>query len=134
MLEPGQVLKLRVEDTTPPKIKYLVIVGCTQDEITIATVFINSNVNIYIAYNAVLQAAHLPILAAEHSFLRYDSHVDCTQIAKRPYAAIEQHVNAQPSTIVGRVTPTLLDEILTALRHSTLIKGKDKKKLGLYDR
>lgn len=45
-LKVGSIIKLLVLDTIPPKTKYLIIVGLDKENISFATVFINSVVNI----------------------------------------------------------------------------------------
>jgi len=64
--------------TIPPKNKY-VLIACLED-INAWCFFINSEVNQFIKKRPALYPCMVPIKAAEHSFLRYDSWIDCSSI------------------------------------------------------
>ncbi|MGB0862194.1 MAG: hypothetical protein ACPGXZ_04715, partial [Saprospiraceae bacterium] len=41
----GSVIKYFVKDTTPPKYKRMIVIGHSKDEITLATIYLNSELN-----------------------------------------------------------------------------------------
>lgn len=79
----GAVLRLFVEDTDPPKVKYFIVVGLTQDGISLASVYINSEVNMIMNYSLELRALHLPLSTDDCNLLDHDSFVDCSRLVIR---------------------------------------------------
>lgn len=54
----GAVLRMMVIDTNPPKIKRFIIVGESDDSLTLASVYINTELNIKVNYNMDLRCQH----------------------------------------------------------------------------
>jgi len=76
-LQPGSVLYLFCEFTTPPKHKYLVLLHRDQRPLFFV---INSRVNAYILHRPWLAQSQVLIPAASHSFLDHDSIIDCSNV------------------------------------------------------
>lgn len=55
-LKIGTVLRLSVKDTNPPKIKRFIVVGKTIDGLSLASVYINSQINLKVNWNIELQS------------------------------------------------------------------------------
>lgn len=47
----GTVLRMMVKGTTPPKVKRFIIVGESADSLTLASVYINTELNMKVNYN-----------------------------------------------------------------------------------
>ena len=62
MVNVGDVLYLFVEDTDPPKKKYFFVLGVTEDEISLASFFVNSEINFNVNRNAVLVKYNIEFL------------------------------------------------------------------------
>lgn len=131
-LSVGTVLKLRVKDTNPPKEKRLIVVGFTDDNLFLATIFINSRVNPNLNLPKELQELHLHFKAEEREYLEWDSFVDCSQIAPRNYSEIAEAIENRPESIIGNVSQADLEEINEKIISAPTIKGKIKKRFGFY--
>jgi hypothetical protein len=129
----GAVLRLFVEDTNPPKVKYFIVVGLTQDGISLASVYINSEVNMIMNYSQELRALHLPLSADDCNFLDHDSYVDCSRLVIRDRERIYQDLLNCPEAFVGTLSQNQLTTIRNHIIGAKTIKGKIKKKFALYD-
>ena len=67
-LKPGSVLRLFVKDTNPPKTKRFIIVGISTDEVSLASVYINSNLNKKTAWSIGLESLNIFFEKAGHPF------------------------------------------------------------------
>ena len=131
-LKPGVVLKAFVKDTTPPKYKYLIVVGRSDESLCIATVFVNSNINKNVFREAHLQRMHVSILPTDLSSLSYESFVDCTSIEVRDSGDLVKRLNEGKSARVdGAVKESKFLEIMSALRESKTISRRDKRAYGI---
>ncbi len=71
-LQIGSVLKLHVKETNPPKEKRFIVVGKTIDGISLATVYINSEINPFINFSPELQQLHCFFEANGREYLDQD--------------------------------------------------------------
>lgn len=79
LLDVGDVIRMFVEDVSPPKVKYCIVVGKTSQEV--ATIFINSRLRF--ADLEELQGLQCPLSVSDCPFLKYDSYADCSDIRER---------------------------------------------------
>jgi len=133
MIDIGTVIKLHVTDTTPPKTKYFIIVGFSNDKVSLAAIYINSNINENVNYCDTLKQLQIIVPQNDHSFLKWDSYADCSKINEKNRSDIERACNEKSDICVGCIVPEKLTEIITTIRHATTIKGKVKNKFGFYD-
>ncbi len=131
-LESGIVIKLHVKDTTPPKEKRLIIVGITEDRLILATVYINSEINLKVNWAVELKEQHLFFESKGRSWLDWDSYVDCSKITPRDHNEIESAIKLKPEAIIGKLSHEDLEVIKQKISTSPTIKGKHKKKFGFY--
>jgi len=131
-LEVGSVLKLYVKDTTPPKEKRFIIVGEKIDGLCLATVYINSDINEKINYTPELKELHLPFQARGRAYLDHDSFVDCSEFVIRERNEIEFAIKNRPGVVIGKLCDMDLATVKNKIINSPKIKGKDKKRYGLY--
>lgn len=129
----GSVLRLKVHDTFPPKIKVFIIIGQTIDGFSLATLYVNSNVNININFSKELANLQIPISIKEYNFLDHDSFVDCSKLMMKDRAEIEQIISNRPEAFVDDLSEDQIKYFREIIRKSTTIKGKLKKKFGFYD-
>ena len=130
-LKIGAVLRFFVPDTKPPKIKYLAIVGIDNEQYLLATIFINSEVNINVLNSPELRALQL-LLAKQHcTFLDHDSYADCSKVQERNLTEIHDKLTETPGTHVGELNSLLLQEAIALLKGAKSISPKIKKKYGL---
>lgn len=129
----GSVLRLMVDDTTPPKVKFFIVVGQAADGISLASVYINTAVNPNVNWALELKQLHIPILQKDYPFLTHDSFVDCSKLIERDQGALQQTVNNRPNAHVGLLSSEQLKVYLEVLVNSPTIKGKTKKRFGFYN-
>lgn len=129
----GAVLRLFVEDTNPPKVKFFIVIGMTDDRVSLASLYINSEVNMIKNYSQELIDLHLPLLTNDCDFLDHDSFVDCSQLQERNREHIYQNILNSPGAFVGTLKPEQLVTIKNRVISAKTIKGKIKKKFGFYD-
>lgn len=129
----GSVIFEFVYNTHPPKEKYYIIVGQSEDKIALATVFINTSINQYFRSKPDLLKLHLPLHAADYPFLKWDSHVDCTDIQERRTEDVAKCINSATGRngYCATISDTELNNILIALDASRLMSPIKKKKFGI---
>lgn len=131
-IETGTVLRLAVKDTNPPKIKMFIVVGKTIDGLTLASTYINSDINKNINWCIELKNLQIPISEKDYDFLNWDSYVDCSKMISRNTSEITSIIQKNPGAAIGKIKPEDLEAILETLRNAPTIKGKIKKKFGLF--
>ena len=132
-LSAGTVLKLFVTDTNPPKTKRFIIVGFDDDKVRLAYVYINTGINRNFAWSIELECLHLKLEARGRAYLDHDSWVDCSDIIIKETSEILDLVNKRTEAITGHLNNEDFRDIITLLRSSPKIKGKIKKRFGLYE-
>lgn len=133
-LKVGTVLKLKVFDTYPPKEKRFIIVGKDEEEIHLAAVYINSEINRVCNFSQELIDLQLYLKANDREYLDHDSYVDCARLYIKEKNLIHQSILHSPATIIGQVSETDLFSIRTKIIKAKTIKGKIKKKFGIFDK
>ncbi|MFZ4526222.1 MAG: hypothetical protein ACOYOE_11945 [Chlorobium sp.] len=131
-LKIGSVLKLHVKDTNPPKEKRFIVVGKTIDGICLATVYINSSMNKNVHYSEELQKLQLFLEADGREYLDHDSYVDCSTLYIKQYPALLHDFSSKPEALIGVLRDEDLLNVRNTIISSPKIKGKDKKRYGLY--
>ena len=129
----GSIIFEFVTDTHPPKDKYYIIIGFTNDKIALGTVFVNSVINPNLFRTQYLRDLHIPLLQSEYPFLKYDSFIDCSNIQERPYANVRECINGINNKYgyIGSVDLLKMDEILKTLDNAHTIPVNIKRKFGL---
>ncbi|SDD49988.1 hypothetical protein SAMN04487996_101174 [Dyadobacter soli] len=129
----GTVLRMMVKDTNPPKIKRFIIVGESEDCLTLASVYINTELNMKVNYNLDLQCQHIEFQAAGRDYLDHTSFVDCSKLKIIERAELSTIIQNRPAVIIGRLNQDDFEVVRRQLCCSPTIKGKIKKRYGLYD-
>ena len=124
-IELGKTLLIEIPNFNISYKKYLIIVAT--NELYIAGVVINTEVNLNVAWSEKVKNLHLLIKQQDHSFLKYDSFVDCSKLHKRLIAEICNAIKENPSMVVGNVTDSFLRELQITITNAKTISIKDKK-------
>lgn len=132
-LKVGTVLKLFVNDTTPPKEKRFIIVGFTEDKFSLASLYINTEVNTNINWSQEQQALQLELSSNSREYLDWTSYVDCSKFNIRETQEIKKAIQSRPEAIIGEVSAKDLELIITTIRHASTINGKYKKRYGIFN-
>jgi hypothetical protein len=130
-IEVGSVLKYFVEDTTPPKYKRMIVIGITQDKITVATLYINSELNINVFKNKRMQALQIPIKKENRAYLEHDSYVDCSFLHIKQVGKLEEEFKSHRLESLGKISTEDLDLIKGTLISASTISIQQKKEFGL---
>jgi hypothetical protein len=129
----GTVIKLYVSDTKPPKEKRFIIIGFTEDKLTLASIYINSEINTKINWSIEQQALQVELDAIGRGYLSKKSYVDCSKFIARDASDIKEKLLKRPEAIIGNLSKPDLELILNTLKGATTINGKLKKRYGIYD-
>lgn len=133
MVTVGDVLKLFVEETNPPKTKYFFVLGATADHISIASFYVNSKINLNVNNNPVLVKYNIEIKPEHYPFLDHISYVDCTKMVIRNKTEFDEIVSKRPEAIVYKLTEEQLQFFRSVVKEAPTFKGKVKKSFGFYD-
>lgn len=128
---PGMVFLTWDIHTTPPKEKIHIIVAINSEEAMIATVRINSKLNINVYRDLDSQLHCISLKANDCDFLNHNSVVDCNIITKYPLKKISQLLSKETNRIKGAISEDLLKDIKLRLASARGITPNDKAKFGL---
>ena len=134
MVKVGDVLFLFVDDTTPPKKKYFFVLGESEGQISLASFYVNSDINLNIHNNPVLVKFNIELLPADYPFLHHKSYLDCTKMIIRDKSEYDDIVKVRPEAIVYTLTSEQLEFFRKIIREVPTIKGKIIKKFVFYER
>ena len=126
----GNALLIKVPDFTITYDKYIIVVAKDDNEISIAYVVINSEVNLNVAYNSYLKSLHLKIDKKNHPFLKKDSFVDCSKLREFPIQTVVDFLIKNPERAVGNVSSSVLKAIHIKVSSASTIEPFMKKKFG----
>lgn len=126
----GKALFIEIPEFQISHKKYWVIVSINTPRTFIAGVVINTEINTNVAYNQYLQSQHILIKQCDHSFLDYDSYVDCSKLQKRPFREVYKAIVENPNIVVGNVTDEMLRQIHLKIKCSKTISKKERKEFG----
>lgn len=129
----GTVIRAFVTVTNPPKEKRFIVVGFHENKIDLASVLINTDINPTFNYNSELVLHHLLFESQNREYLDYDSYVDCSDIKHLNREEINRKINKNPSIVIGHVQKQDMDKIMLQILHSRIIKGKVKRRCGIFD-
>lgn len=115
-LKVGAVIKVAVPDTTPPKIKILIVVGIESGKALLATVFVNTDINPNVLNTPELQKLQFALKLDNCPYLSYDSFADCSKMRERNYQDIFNLIKESPSRHLGRLNDDDLKRILALIK------------------
>lgn len=131
-LSRGDIIHFYDLETTPSKNKFMVVVGIHENELHLATVYINSNINLK-ALPIEMQALNILIKKKDYPFLSHDSYVDCSKITLRNIEELNALFTTNDISIHGTLNKQDLGQIILNLISNRTIKGKDKRRLGFFN-
>lgn len=130
-LQVGMVLRTYVTDTKPPKTKYFIIIGISQDRVALGVVYINSEINPNLFSKPELKQLHIPMSPDERELVEYDCFIDCSKIYEKPLESISQLLKENPSCDRGMLNSVELGRVQEKIYSASTISPRDKKKFGL---
>ena len=112
--------------------KYFIVAAIPYDKRQIATVFINSGINLNVLRTPELQALQIEINPVDYPvFLTHRSYIDCSKIVERDFTVIENYLLARPECELGILSHEHLQKVIDYLSDADSISPKTKRRFGL---
>jgi len=120
-LTPGTIVLLQVTfpQTRETKEKFLVYAGSDGDHCYFV---VNSKIHRLIEKNPDLLRCQVVIDAANHPFLKHDSHVACHEALRLPAEDVYAALCDDLSRIKGTISAAVRDQIISAVKHAVTIE------------
>ena len=120
---PGDVVRLFLHVTKPPKIKRCVVACLEPSPILL---LINSEINALLLKNEELRALQVLIDTANHDFMSRDSWIDCSQQFGYPVEWLRREIQNDPRQLLGTISETTRREIIACVTNSRILSPKKK--------
>jgi len=130
-IKPGTVLRTYVDDTTPPKIKLFVVLAVNETLASVASLYINSEVNPNLFHTEELKSLHLPVSSSAYRFLSHDSFIDCSDLREKNLLTLQGVIRNDLDVLLGELSAEDFASALHAVVHAKTISAKLKRKFGL---
>ncbi len=130
-IEPGSVFRIHVDTTTPPKVKRLVVLAISGDNICVGYLFINSQINPNYFSTARLRALHISLLASEQDYLDHDSYLDCSDIKNMNFNELKDIISQNPQQYIGKLSNTDIETAKNIVKNAPTISKTQKEKYNL---
>lgn len=117
----GSILRIRVLDTNPPKIKYIVIVAIDGNTATYATIFINTDVNMRVLNTDELLNLQIELTPETCPAVEHVCYADCSKIAERNVNDIIALVARNADCHRGNLSKEQKEAILEKLKSASTI-------------
>lgn len=118
-LQPGMVVKFvaKMDDQAFHE-KRFVILHVSDETFTCV---INSEISRFIAEREHMAICQVPIDQASHSFMSWDSHIDCSRVRKYTKAEILGQLQKNPDWVMGMTSTAVLSQMAEAIGRSKLV-------------
>lgn len=103
----------------------------TDDEVTIAAVYLNSELNTNIFRNKKMQALQIPLKEDGREYLEHDSYVDCSFLHVKQIEKLNEEFKQDRLESLGQTSKEDFDLIKGTLISADTISIKQKKQYGL---
>lgn len=131
-LKRGAVFKIASTQTTPPKLKRIVILGIHQGLAVVGYLFINSEINENVFPTPYLKSLHLPLTAtADRQYVEHDSFLDCSHIYEQNLHDLKDKIMTTMDSYLGQIAASDLSQILHLVATARTISPKLKKRYGI---
>ena len=124
----GTVIK--IYDKVAEKEKWHLIVGISDDEVMMASVRINSEINPD-CVPASLRRYHFFITKKDNAFLAHDSYVDCSKLITRKKKDFVDCIMNNTKALMGNLQENKLNHIRATIADCHVVAAKMKKLFGL---
>lgn len=127
-LKAGSILYLHVNFTTPPKLKYVVVVHVDGDDHLLLVFLINSIIHPLVERNPYRRACQKPIRKSDYSFLLNEvSYLNCDQLFDDlDYDETIDFLVAHPDNHLGYLLDSEINEVIQAVNAAQTIAEYDK--------
>ena len=126
----GSVFLIDIEEFNILHSKYIIIVSENDDEFLYAFVVVNSKINENYFPTDYLKSLHIKIKEEHHSFLKYDSYADCSNILEIKKEKLKGLLKQKPDLKKGKISESILASIHYTITMAKTITKAVKKKFG----
>jgi hypothetical protein len=128
-LKPGMVIKMRqtMDDGAIHEKRFVVVVV---NENTV-TFVINTAISAFLQSRPALLKCQVVMPVADHTFMRHDSHIDCSRTRTYATREVVSELVAQPDWVLGSISDMLRADILAAIKFSPVLSANDVAQLCL---
>lgn len=130
-IAPGDVFKIFDNRTIPPKVKYHIVIGVSEERILLGTVRINSNMNANVYRDQASQYRCIKMKADKYNFLDHDSTIDCNHLLSHDLSAVKTYICSHPDVMLGDITTDDLEDIKLRMLDAPTISEEDKEIFGI---
>ncbi len=127
----GQSILIKVDNFNISYDKYIVLIGFDKEHLDCGTVIINSEINENLFPTNDLKSLHVEIDVQNHSFLEYNSFINCSEIKAYPKQQLINLLKTNPERLVGNISVDVLKKVHITLMNAKTITNFEKKKFGL---
>lgn len=125
-LVPGRILHLHCAFTALPKHKFVVVVSTTPE---ILLLLINSETSQWLNERPDLRDCQVTIHHADHSYLSYDSYLDCTQAKRQQREGIERQLMENLDNVKDVLTSEEREAVLYAVQTCRTLSAREKQRI-----
>lgn len=119
----GSIIVLRIPSFNLEYDKFIVLITPSLDGSQMAAVCINTKPS--------PRENHIIIKQNEHSFLSYDSHIDCSSIIPFEKKWIEELLQKEPERFLGEISPAQYIDLILKIRASVTITADQRKRFNI---
>ncbi len=126
----GKAILIEIEEFDINYSKYIIVVSSNDNEMLLAYVIINTEINTNVFPNPYLRSLHIKIDKANHPFLAYDSFVNCSEIKSFNTQEVIEFLKNRPERVVGNISEEVLKAIQNKISGARTIPLYLKEKFG----
>jgi hypothetical protein len=126
----GKAILIEIVELQVNYPKYVIIVGNNDEEMLLAYVIINTEINPNLFPSPYLKSLHILIDKDRHDFLEYDSHINCAELKEFGKQEVIDFLVANPERAIGNIHEDLLKSVHYTIMTATTISKFQKKKFG----
>ena len=98
----------------------------------LATVFINTEINVNVISSQELKDLQFPFTAVNREYLDHDSFVDCSRLIERNFDELKTILKNNASSSIGQISENDLKNIKAKIKSARTISVRIKKKFNLF--
>lgn len=132
-LKVGNIVHIFSKETTPPKNKFIIILGEHNRRLQYLYVFINSKININVHRTEFQQSMYYKITKKDYPFLSYDSCINLNDPFEVEKTKVDWVVKNRPEAYKGSLSQKHLEDCKKLIHSNRIISGKKCKQFGFFE-
>lgn len=131
-LDVGSIFRLFMENTSPKKEKFIVLIAENEFYKLFAYLFVNTRINPHFLNSEELRKLHYPINPSRYDFLRHTSYIDCSQLYEYDKNKLCRLFKNDIEIRKGKIANYDLNKIISITKNAPTVIRKFKKKYNLF--